>query len=84
MGSRNPNSFMSNYVMLGFIGQTNFQWIMFEVGLNGWTKVEGLYFEWVSMVKLSFSGLCFTWVSLVYVLVDYFVVFQTKMWLDLT
>jgi hypothetical protein len=70
--------------MLGFIGQTNFQWIMFQVGLNGQTKVEGLCFEWVSMVELNFNGLCFAWVSLAYVSVDYFSAFQTEMWLDLT
>jgi hypothetical protein len=29
MGSLTLNSFMSNYVMLGFNGRTRFQWFMF-------------------------------------------------------
>jgi hypothetical protein len=49
------------------------------MGLNGQTNVNGLCFEWVSMVELGFSGLCFEWVSLVYVSTDYFGSFQAKM-----
>jgi hypothetical protein len=35
MGSLSLNSFMSNYVMLGFSGQIKFQWFMFRVGFSG-------------------------------------------------
>jgi hypothetical protein len=57
---------------------------MFEWVLVVKLGFSGLCFGWVSMVGLGFNGLCFEWVSLVYVLVDYFGVFQAEMWVDLT
>jgi len=44
---------------------SGFQWIMFQVGFNGQTRVSSLCFEWVSIVELGFNGLCFKWVSIV-------------------
>jgi hypothetical protein len=57
MGSLTLNSFMSNYVMLGFNGRTKFQWFMFRVGFSG-LCFSGLFWYISSWNMGGFKVVC--------------------------